>query len=66
MYDNSNAPTSILTINPTQPTTEAEPDPEPTPETEPDDEDDEDYNYDDDKVEEVEPPEEDIPDPILI
>ena len=55
VYDGSDAPTPIFTINP-------------TPEAEPgyghgdrDDDDDEDNDDDDDKVDEVEPPEEDIP-----
>ena len=64
LYDESNSPTPIVTINPTQPTPDTEPNS--TLEAKPDYEDDEDYAGDNDKVEEVEPSEEDIPDTILI
>ena len=55
VYDDIDDPTPIFTINPIQPSPEAEPDPK--PEAKPDDEDDEDYDDDNNKVEELEPPE---------
>ena len=64
VYDDIYSPKPIFTINPIQPPPEAEP--EPTPEAKPDDQNVEDYDGDNNKVEELEPPEEDIPYPILI
>ena len=64
MYDYSDALNSIFTINPKQPIPEAEPNS--TPEAENNDDDDHDHNNENYKIEEVETPEEYIPDPILI
>ena len=52
MYDNSNTPNPIFTINPT-------PDTEPDNENKDSEDGDEDNDDENDKVEEVEPPEED-------
>ena len=60
MYDDSNSPIPIFTINPA-------PAVEPNDEHEDsEDDDDEDYDGDNEKIEELEPPEEDTSDPISI
>ena len=59
VYDESDTPNPIFTINPT-------PDTEPDNENKDSEDGDEDNDDENDKVEEVEPPEEDITDPISI